>query len=477
MGYFSAIFLILWRAMLIYLVFALTTSTIPWIFQRKAAARLLKKLKTTSDDHGNLAADSWAAGTDRVLLVESTKDSFAVRVQMLRCAVRSIDLVYHSIRRGAATDVLLGELLLAADRGVRVNILIDAKTGADGASRPLFRALAAHSNIQVRRYNPVRLLKPWCWHALMHDKFILADQKYTLVGGRNLGDRYFAPKGYQQQVTNDRDVWVWNQGAASESVVFQLSAYMKRLWESEPVTAFAAKQDTALCAWLRSHAADFAEQNQEFYCHGLAEYQRRSLPASAVTLVCNPVHTGIKQPWIGYRLREMALKARHQVLLQTPYSTANRYFLDALSQMSRQADVVFVTNSMAASPNFPAFSNYYSRRRRFLATGIQLWEYQSVHSIHGKSMVIDDRLSAVGSFNMDDRSLFIDTEIMLLIDSPAFAAVLTEAINQYKSQSLQVGSDNAYLPSQAVEAVSVPLIKQAGMALFSVISRLFQFLI
>lgn len=80
----------------------------------------------------------------------------------------------------------------------------------------------------------------------------------------------------------------------------------------------------------------------------------------------------------------------------------------------------YLTNSMASSPNYPAFSAYSSQRAKFLATGVEIYEYQSTDSIHGKSCVADGRISVVGSFNLDDRSLYIDTESVLIIDSPEF---------------------------------------------------------
>jgi len=148
-----------------------------------------------------------------------------------------------------------------------------------------------------------------------------------------------------------------------------------------------------------------------------------------------------------------------------------------MKQVSSASHLTVMTNSVASSPNYPAFSNYYCNRKKFLATGADLWEYQSRHSIHGKSVVIDKQLSVVGALNMDDRSLYIDTETMLVIDSPEFAQVLTSAIMEYQNEALMVGEDNRYIPSDTIAEVPAPPKKKAAMLIVSVFSRLFQFLI
>ena len=137
----------------------------------------------------------------------------------------------------------------------------------------------------------------------------------------------------------------------------------------------------------------------------------------------------------------------------------------------------YLTNSMASSPNYPAFSAYSSQRSKFLATGVEIYEYQSTDSIHGKSCVADGRISVVGSFNLDDRSLYIDTESVLIIDSPEVFAQLNAELDTLFAQSAAVGPDNAYLPGSGATALNVSLGKRLLMGFVSIFSRLFRFLI
>lgn len=222
----------------------------------------------------------------------------------------------------------------------------------------------------------------------------------------------------------------------------------------------------------------FEEKNPALYERSLQDYLQDAVPTRKIVLLANPTHTRKKEPVVAYGMARLAQQAKSSVLLQTPYATANRYLLEHLEEINKSCPITVVTNSPASSPNLPAYSNYYSQRKKFLATGVSIYEYQSAHSIHGKSIVVDDRFSAVGSLNMDDRSFYLDTETMLVVDSPEFAQVLTGAVDTLRHNSLLLDPQtNDYLPEQPVEKVPVSWGKKAMMALVSVFSRLFQFLI
>ena len=188
---------------------------------------------------------------------------------------------------------------------------------------------------------------------------------------------------------------------------------------------------------------------------------------------CLPVQ---KEPTLGATLAQL-LSGCQKIRLQTPYATANPSTLAALTRLAKQGHVEYLTNSMASSPNYPAFSAYSSQRAKFLATGVEIYEYQSTDSIHGKSCVADGRISVVGSFNLDDRSLYIDTESVLIIDSPEFFAQLNAELDTLFAQSAAVGPDNAYLPGSGATALNVSLGKRLLMGFVSIFSRLFRFLI
>ena len=203
----------------------------------------------------------------------------------------------------------------------------------------------------------------------------------------------------------------------------------------------------------------------------------QTVPAGKIRFIHNPIQPGPKEPWVGYQLLELGRRAQYSILLQSPYIVAGDRLQEAFQILSAQVPVTALTNSLASSPNYPAFSYYSATRRRLLKIGVTLEEYQSENSIHGKSYLMDEHLCAVGSFNLDDRSIFINTETMLVIDSPAFYRLLADALSVYRAQSLTVGPDNQYLPAEHVTEQPVPAGKKLLMQVFSWPMRLIRFLI
>lgn len=149
--------------------------------------------------------------------------------------------------------------------------------------------------------------------------------------------------------------------------------------------------------------------------------------------------------------------------------------LEALGSLERP--ITYLTNSVASSPNFFAFSDYWARRGRFQEAGMDIWEYQGPGSIHGKSLVVDGRLAAVGSLNLDDRSIYLDTEAMLVVDSEAFAAQVLEAVDALRAGSLQLDDDGRYIERAALAPAPAGILRRAAMAVMSVLGGLFRFLI
>lgn len=461
-------------AFLIFFLYQLLGMTLPYLFPPKTSPEFIQQL----EDQRNQEKQK-PQGIDRIGLVEDTSTAFNARYSLITNSTKTLDISCHVVHGGGSTDVLFGEIYNAAERGVQVRILLDGKMGAFSlqANKGL-KALVAHPNISLKYYNPLNLLKPWESQILLHDKFIIVDETYLLLGGRNLGDRYYRPAGYTGNTADDRDVFLWNTAETTEySVLSEVSAYMDYLWNTEYVKPVKEKEDAPLIAEMIQSIPDFQKKNPSFFQKDLEDFTAATVPTSRVYLIHNPVENGPTEPWVGYALYQMALEAEETVLVQTPYSTGNKKILNAFTEVAQEKDLILLTNSVGSTPNLPAFSNYYYNREKFLATGAQIYEYQSTDSIHGKSLVFDHQTSAVGSFNMDDRSLYLSTETMLIIESPEFAEILTGAIEDYMETSLQVGADNSYLPNPEVPETPVSTSKKISLWIVSIFSRLFQFLI
>ena len=471
--------LLLRWALILYVLYAVIASSLPCLPYMRAHAGKPNPFVNTNY-YGN-----GTAGPDRIALLESPVEGLGIRLQLFRTATRTLDVVLHTIHEGVSTHAFFDGLQQAANRGVRVRILLDGKASSIRPSvNTLMKALDGHENIEVRRYNPINLLTPWKWHFLMHDKFIVVDGEYLLLGGRNLGDKFFAVDGYSGKLSNDRDVLVWKADQSQPegaSVVDQAGTYMNSLWDYEdtrPMSGRAmrtARRDEML-AELHATAQQFEETHPAYFRVSLSQYLSLSETTRKITLIFNPIETCRKEPWIGEQMIRMATGAKESVMLQTPYITANRTILYGLEKVAKNVNLSVLTNSAASTPNYPAYSNYYSQRQKFIDTGAQIYEYQSRHSIHGKAMTVDGRLGIVGSFNLDDRSMHLDTEIMMVVDSESFTGKLTGAIEEYKAQSLRVNAANEYDIPEGTEQETVPTFKTSLLmfvALFSTPLRAF----
>lgn len=454
-----------------YAGYVLITSSLPCF-------PLLRRRKASASPFDHVAYQSDAEGPDAIGLLESPVEGLGLRLSLFEGAARQLDVVCHTIHTGASTSAFFDGIVQAAERGVQVRILLDGKASSIRPSVcAMMRAVATHPNITIRQYNPLHLLKPWKWHFLMHDKYILVDGCYLLLGGRNIGDKFFAPADYTGKVSNDRDVIIHKRqnGAAGDSAVDQAQRYFETMWAAQdtaPLRAAGRARRSAASAMgaMRAQAERFAADHPAYFQHSVESCLRSAVPTRRINVLHNPVEACRKQPWIWMQIARIAREAQSAVLFQTPYVTANRGILSTLEASAARVDLSILTNSAASTPNFPAFSNYYAHRRKFLRTGARLYEYQNAHSIHGKAMVVDGRLGLIGSFNMDDRSMFLDTEIMLAVDSEAFAAMLSGAISAYQAQSLCVNAQNAYTEAEGCAQAAVPVYKVPLLRLVSLFS-------
>lgn len=425
-----------------------------------------------------------APGSDRVALVETPAEGFATRLHILDEATERIDVSYYAMQMGETTELFWGALLDAADRGVQVRILVDGMFGGLTSFHKAYAtALGAHPNIEVRVYNPPHVLMPWTWNGRLHDKYILIDDRLLLMGGRNVGDTYFGPDSYQKALTLDRDVLVYNTAGsdAEASAVFAVRQYMDAVWEGGDVRA-PFTRDTRRGADKRAALLEnyrrFAADESALFDHTADDYMAWTYAANRVTFFHNDTQIGAKEPKTGYVLGKLLASAQESVVMQTPYVIPDAMLEATLQTIGeRGIDATLLTNSIATSPNPVACSTYYGYRCTIQQTGVRLMEYQGENSIHAKTYLIDDRLAVVGSYNLDPRSAYIDTELMLAIDSPEFTQCLKQAQASCRQQALEVDADGGYVADAEVVPRPVSFLKWAMVYVIFLPARAFRFLV
>jgi putative cardiolipin synthase len=391
-------------------------------------------------------------GKSAFLLQSDGIDALATRIHLAERAERSIDAQYYLISNDVTSVLFLGALLSAADRGVRVRLLLDdvLTSGQDRA----FAALNAHPNVEIRLFNPfVRR----SWRILdgvtefsrvnrrMHTKSFTVDNQITIIGGRNIGAEYFAAR--EDMNFGDLDVLCFGP------VVQDVSHMFDRYWNDElavPVTSLIdpPEDSEAELAWAHERIA-FADGEIQStpYAEALAEnlddvteIDRHDFTWSPWRLVYDDPEkartdeladeaASIRTPLV-----ESLEKAKEEVIIVSPYFVPNNKTLEGIQDfIDRGIRIVVITNSLAATNHPMVHSGYAPSRKPMLEMGVALYEFkpdsyvrgtdeagthEAIGALHTKGFIVDRTELFVGSFNWDPRSAYINTELGVILESP-----------------------------------------------------------
>lgn len=399
------------------------------------------------------------------LLAEGA-EAFQWRVKSARKAHERLNIQYYIWRDDVAGRTLMAELLAAADRGVEVSLLLDDMDvrGSDLA----LAAINEHPNIEVRVFNPFRsrrgavragvefFFRGSDLNHRMHNKAWVADGRLAIIGGRNIGDEYFDAS--EEYNFTDLDLVMvgplatevdhafvdyWNSPAAVEIT------QMERM-EKDPARLAAHRHE--LEGWLLENDAHPLLSMEPL--NGLPPPQPVDDPGAytwtaEATLVVDDVrkakgHADLRDGVVEALDRRFAGVER-ELLIISPYFVPGRDGTRQLSGMSEEGVRVRVlTNSLAANDVAFTHSGYARRRPALLAAGVELYELRptalsarlekdpdmgigSSHaSLHTKALVMDRSEAFVGSFNLDPRSSYTNTELGVFLRDPAIVAELVE---------------------------------------------------
>ncbi len=467
---------------LLYIVYFVIGSGLIFAFYKEVS----EEYKENSD-YRDYYSDK--VGPDRAIILDNPLESGLARLFIIENAKESLDIAYFSIERGETPNVFLGALFDAADRGVQVNILLDGLFhGLRGSRRPVIYGISNHPNIHLKFYEKFNPLKPWTLNNRMHDKYVLADKSVAILGGRNIGDKYFAPEWYKKSVTNDRDVVIINYGEGEEaklSAVNQISDYFDEIWNhkySKDVnlitgSIFRKKADKMVDSMKEK--AEIARQMYKEQFDAAPDFYSVSQPTNKITFIHNPIERFSKEPWVWYELVELSKAAKESVFVQSPYIVPSKKMTKGFISPAELEgkNITFLTNSLGSTPNLPAFAGYQNYRKKIVDLGIQVLEIQSVNSIHSKALVIDREITAIGSFNLDPRSAFLSTESMVIIHSEEVVEAFGANIHGYTDESLLVSKDYKYHPSEKVEELNAGWLKRLAINALSLLARLFDYLL
>jgi putative cardiolipin synthase len=406
----------------IFLIYVLATAWLPFFHKGKTS-------DTYRQQHPveRFFGDDSRWGNDRIALLDDPVAAGRWRLQMIAQAQESIVISYYTLIPGVYADLFFGALFAAADRGVHVRFICDALVGGmKGQLLDIRKAMETHPNMEIGLYEPLNIFKPWEWNNRLHDKFLVVDGKVAIMGGRNIGDKLYQPSSYDGEPVFDRDVLIYRTALDEPSVIDEILAYSELLWNlpfmehgRNRTSAGISRGETIRGKWAAKEERQRAA-HPEFFTPTVEDWMEVTMPTRKITLVHNPMGRWSKEPWIWDELVRLFDTAQHRVLIQSPYIVPLRNQIEELQSISdKGVQLTYLTNSAYSTPNIPGFSGYLRQKNRILKTG-PIYEYMGPGSIHAKSALVDDRFSVVGSFNLDPRSLHLDTETMLVIDSEPF---------------------------------------------------------
>ncbi len=418
------------------------------------------------------------AGQSGVYVLDTGTEALIARAWLADHAQHTIEVQYF-IWSTDNIGILAAEALLrAAERGVRVRVIVDDLL-IDAPDKSLL-ALAQHPNIEIRIYNPKHSVGTPLYKRLlnlltdfrginqrMHDKTFIVDGSVAITGGRNMAAEYY---DYDQAYNfRDRDALLLGAAVKTMQASFEnfwaseLSAPLEDLYDGRGFleTQVRVSADEVQAAYRGLHDYAAAPANFEPQVHAAIEVAPAAFPRLAREVVWGEAtfisdRPGKNEGDAGLGggglttsvLAELIGRAREEVMIQSPYLVLSDKALGLFRRaLARGVRVRVSTNSLASTDNIHAFSGYRNQRDELLAMGMEIFEYKPdpeiqlrlmqrigataarpVFAVHAKTLVIDGETAGIGTFNLDPRSENLNTEVGVIIRNAALAQKVRAAI-------------------------------------------------
>ncbi len=408
------------------------------------------------------------------MLIQRNVDALNWRLALIDSAQQSIDLQVYIWSNDESGRLMLDRIIAATERGVQVRLLVDdmPKDWTDKGTALVARL----PNIQLRRFNPGRVRKGLIGRAFqmstqfstlnrrMHNKQLLVDGQWGIVGGRNIGNPYF---GLSSKY-NNRDLDLLLTGPIMEDLAIDFDEYWnapatypgeamfkelspeesKKAWDRY-YTVLLADQDLLKQTTIPIEAVDWSE----FF----KAMPQKMVPGVAESMKDTPEVEGDRGIRLVDQLGQSDLKSRYQTSVITPYMIPSKELISDVEKTTKEGRKArFLVPSMESNNHTMAHSHYKKYRKKLLNAGAELYEFRGEPSaalraysdtppvkskfisLHTKGFVLDDHWVLLGSLNVDPRSIDINTEHMLVIDSPKLAA---EMLADYETM---IAPENAW---------------------------------
>ena len=413
--------------------------------------------------------------SERVCLVDGNMDALIWRLRLIQSAKEEIILSTFDFRNDNSGKDIMAALLDASDRGVHIRLLIDGFNGWLQLSRSEnFETLIAHENVEGKFYNPINVTNFWTVNYRLHDKYVLVDNEAYILGGRNTNDLFLGC--YTEEYNIDRDVVVYEPSGSSNSTVTVLKAYFEETWNLDSNKTLDYNENSSATAFLKEHWSAL----QEDYAKQLVgiDWMSETTETNSVALLTGDITPSNKVPLMLNTLSELIKTGTESVVIQTPYIICDAEMYHTLEDICHNAETVeIVVNAVGNGANPWGCTDYMNEKDHILGVGAALLEWSGEQSMHTKTVLIDNSVSIIGSYNLDARSTYLDTEMMLIIDSSELNEHIRIGIKNMETQSKRIESDGTESTGSDYTNKEMSFFKKTLYWVLRIVVRLFRYLL
>lgn len=340
-------------------------------------------------------------------------------------------------------------LIRAAKRGVKVEILTDGSSLVNSKDAlHEINTVASQENISLKVYNPIKILKPWTYMGRLHDKYMIVDDDILFIGERNTEDR-FNQSDYEGK-NHDWDLLIYYLGRSEGDSMDMLEDYFYNMYNykhTEDIRACNINSDEDT---IRSLGKKFADnyrdmENTSPDLFTKQDYEDKTIAIENSYLLYNPINIFNKEPTCFYAMTQIMENADDSVYIHTPYFISNDLMYDKLEKINDKARTTLFLNSVLNGSNIFGNVEYHVKREDIVKTGVNLLELQNDYPYHGKVFSVDDDIIGIGSFNGDMRSVYIDTELMMVAYGHDINAEMRKHMEKYENRAVRVQADGSMI--------------------------------
>jgi phosphatidylserine/phosphatidylglycerophosphate/cardiolipin synthase-like enzyme len=387
-------------------------------------------------------------------VLDDDRDAVQARVDIIQQSKTSVHALYFLARNDRITLGALALLRDARRRGVpSVRLIVDANFSH------IPKAVLEHlrdEGVEVRVYHPITVRHPSWLFRRMHEKVVVVDGERYITGGRNLAEAYF---GMARKNYVDRDVYV--QGVSAEDA----DRHFENVWNSRHVADLRVRVSAAAkarAAESLTHALAALQTAGMIVLDTHRDWSDGQRDVGVVRFLHDPLgpERGAR---VGVHLVELLQQARESIVIESPYLVPSREVRELLARkVAEGVTVTVLTNSLRSCDGVLPQAGYLKYRRGLVKAGVDIREYKGPDMLHAKTVVVDGEVVLVGSYNLDQRSQNLDSEVVCITEDREVAQDLLTSIGRHLENSWSIRSSRLprlSLRVWAARVLFVPLIE------------------